>query len=63
MIDYIASNIIVGDLKKILRDGLTWKEGPGCHPGFAKRAVAGLMEAGSVVVATNSVTIFLVVKT
>lgn len=35
----------------------TSKEGPGCHPGMSRNAAAGLMEAGSVVVATTSVTI------
>lgn len=38
-------------------NGGTSKEGPGCHPGMERRAAAGLMEAGSVVVATTSVTI------
>ncbi|PON79774.1 LOW QUALITY PROTEIN: hypothetical protein PanWU01x14_010060 [Parasponia andersonii] len=37
----------------------TCKGGPGCHPGMARRAFAGFMEAGSIVVATSSVTISL----
>jgi hypothetical protein len=35
----------------------TWKWGPGCQPGMAKRALAGLIEAGSDVVATRRDTI------
>ncbi|PON64478.1 hypothetical protein TorRG33x02_273270 [Trema orientale] len=37
----------------------TCKGRPGCHPGMARRAFAGFMEAGSIVVATSSVTISL----
>lgn len=37
---------------------LTWKEVPGLQPGIARRALAGLIEAGSIVVATTKVTIF-----
>lgn len=39
------------------RFGRTCKLGVGSQPGMAKRALAGLTEAGSVVVATISVTI------
>lgn len=41
----------------------TWKWGPGFHPGMPKSALAGLMEAGSDVVATRSATIALCSET
>lgn len=40
-------------------DRLTCKEGPGRQPGMDKSALAGFMEAGSIVVATIRDTIFI----
>ena len=57
------SNKQIASKKGIILMVSTWKWGPGFHPGMPKSALAGLMEAGSDVVATRSATIALCSET